>query len=266
MENVTNIILNKDTPVAYDDAKHLYSAAGRRYVSASQLVEKFVNPFDSPEVAKRYAEKHGMTAEYWLNQWATKNEKSKIRGNHIHDTNELILQAKMIDRFNDHQLTVHADAVTEEDPWITRPDGIYTERKIWHHGYRIAGRADKIILLSMPNFAESTTYETRTIRYAHIEDYKTNERLDFESYQFRNSSRKMMKPPLGHVMDCNIWHYYLQLSTYMFMLEYQGFTPGTMTIIHYPHPSADNPNPKPIRYNVPYLKKEVLMMVKFINR
>jgi hypothetical protein len=254
--------ITKDTPVDYDDSKHLYTGAGVKYTSASQVVEKFVNPFNSKEVAVRYADKHGMTPEYWMSRWDTKNEKSKIRGNQIHDSNEIILRAKMVDKFQDRTLIVHADGIEDRDPWIMRPDGIYTERKLWHHGYKIAGRADKIIL---------TTQHTdnnihNSIRWAHIEDYKTNERLDFSSYRYSNGNYKMMKPPIGHIMDCNVQHYYLQLSLYMLMLEYQGFTPGTMTIKHYPHPTADEPNPQPVSYPVPYLKADVLRMITYLNR
>ncbi|MFZ8528507.1 hypothetical protein ACO1NJ_14385, partial [Staphylococcus aureus] len=86
---------------------------------------------------------------------------------------------KMIERFNDRQLTVHA-AVEDKDVWINRPDGVYPEAKLWHHGYKIAGRADKVILLT--NRIEekggapgSNMKWVTNLRYAHIEDYKTNE-------------------------------------------------------------------------------------------
>lgn len=238
-------------PVQYNDELHAYSFEGRRYTSASQLVEKFVKPFETMETAIRYAEKNGETAEYWIEQWRIKKEKSLVRGNYIHDSNEEALQGMMMYPFQGKILPVHAEA-PDSIRWFTRPDGIYTERMLWHHGWQIAGRADKIILTSHND-----------IRVAHVEDYKTNEEIKTESYQYKNGDYKKMLPPLGYLMDCNWIHYCLQLSTYMFMLEYQGFTPGSITLIHYPHPTEENPEPKPVRKEVPYMKKEVLLMCKY---
>jgi len=265
-------MLTKDTEVDYNDAAHRYSVAGQRYTSASQLVEKFTNKFDAVTVATNYARKHGQTAEYWIEQWAKKNSASLERGNAIHDANETVLHARMIDTFNHQQIPVIGETTPESIPWIERPDGVYTERKLWHHGYKIAGRADKIILLTMRGELEQLQYgdinmtTAKLLRIANVEDYKTNEKLNFESYQFKDGKRKMMLAPLTHIQDCNWFHYCLQLSTYMFMLEYQGFIPGTMHIIHYPHPTADNPNPQKQRHEVPYMKKEVLAMCNYINK
>ena len=252
-------------PVQYDDKLHAYSCEGIRYTSASQLPEKFTNPFPK-DAHIAYAAKHGMTPEYWLNQWATKNEKSKIRGNNIHDYNEEITHARQIVQFEDVILPVHVREEVLEMPWIDRPDGVYTEQMTWHHGFKIAGRMDKVLLTTQKIKDNRSERPIKHLRYAHIEDYKTNERIDFESYQFKNGSHKMMKPPVGHLQDCNWIHYCIQQSAYMLMMEYQGFLPGSITITHYPHPTADSPNPLPVKYSVPYMKKEVISMCNFINR
>jgi len=260
------MMIDQNTPVDYNDAQHLYSYAGRKYTSASQTVELFANEFKTQEVAERYAAKHGMTPEYWIQKWAEKNAASKVRGNAIHEANETALQGAMIAKVENRIMPVIGDTIMDEQPWYTRPDGVYLERKLWHHGYFIAGRADKIILRTEYDDLNNLSERRIQRRYADIEDYKTNEKLDWKSYQYKSGSYKMMKPPLAHLMDCNGTHYKLQLSIYMFMLEYQGFTPGNITVIHYPHPTEDNPNPKPIRYPIEYMKKEVVLMVNFMNR
>jgi len=251
-------------PVQYDDKLHAYSCDGVRYTSASQLPEKFTVPF--PEDAHiAYAAKHGMTPEYWLNKWRTKNEISKIRGNHIHDYNEEIVHAKQVVEFEDVLFPVHVREEILEQPWFDRPDGVYTEQMTWHHGFKIAGRMDKVLLTTDMIKLKDGKWVAKD-RYAHIEDYKTNEKINFESYQFKNGTYKMMKPPIGHLQDCNWIHYCLQQSAYMLMMEYQGFRPGTITITHYPHPTAEVPIPVPVKYSVPYMKKEVISMCNFINR
>lgn len=251
-------------PPEYDDAIHRYSFQGIPYTSSTQVVEKFSHPFDQQSVAIAYAAKHGNTPEYWIQQWNQKRDESLVRGNGIHDANETALQGMQLASFQGTARPVHGPAIREEDDWYQRPDGIYTERKLWHHGYRVAGRADKIILethgyiSSMP----ATGKEPReAVRTAHIEDYKTNEKLDKVSYQYKSTGDyKMMKAPIAHIMDCNWWHYCLQLSLYMFMLEYQGFKPGTMSIIHYPHEGGKE------SHQVPYLRKEVVLMLQWLPR
>lgn len=250
-------------PVEYEDSQHRYSYGGHRYLSATQIVEKFCVPFDALAVATRYAQKNGFTAQYWMDQWEQKNLRSKERGNYIHAANELSLHGRMIDRWQGQTITVQGDSITDAVPWIQRPDGVYLERKVWHHGMRTAGRVDKIILYTDPN--------NRSRRYVDIQDYKTNERLEKVSYQFKGSGNyKMMLPPLGYIMDSNWWHYQLQLSLYMFMMEYQGFIPGEMAIIYYPHPTADDKGnlvdpPRQI-HPVTYMKKEVLSMLSYLRR
>lgn len=245
----------RNVPPEYDHKEHLYTFRGQRYLSATQIVEKFQNPFNTQEVAEKYAAEHGQTPEYWIEKWAEKRDKSLDRGNNIHNANEVALQGMMQSIFRGIALPVHGSGIRDEEPWYQRPDGIYTERKLWHHGYRIAGRADKIIL-STPSYCSPLNNPSRI---AHIEDYKTNEKLEKVSYRFRSGNYKMMKPPLAHIMDSNWWHYCLQLSIYMFMLEYQGFTAGTISVIYYPH-KGDKESHK-----VPYLRKEVVMMLSRLH-
>jgi len=258
-------LADKSTPVDYDDSKHLYTLNQQKYTSASQLYERFHEQF--PEDAHiRYAEKHGNTPEYWKAKWDEKNLISRVRGDRIHDANETVDHGSMINIYEGQQIPVIGPGYEDSYPWNKRPDGVYTERMVWHHGYRIAGRIDKTIILTPDDYINRAVHICNLKRYAHIKDYKTNEKLDFKSSQFRNGNYKMMKAPIAHLMDCNWIHYCLQLSTYMLMLEYQGFLPGKMTIIHYPHPTADVPNPEKQEYEVPYLKKEVVQMCQFINR
>ena len=251
-------MMDQNTPVDYEDSAHRYFVGGINYTSASQLVEKFRPPFDAVVESIKYAAKWGNSPEYWRAKWEKKNAVSKERGNLVHNKEEVIAYGRMGEKFHDKFIPVHNPAFVEEGiPWIKRPDGLYIENKVWHHGYKLAGRADRIILDTSAD----------GVRRAHVEDWKSNETLHFKSYQNpRTGNFKVMRPPLGHIMDCNVWHYYLQLSEYMFMLEYQGFVPGTITMIHVPHPTELISFPKKVRYDVPYLKKEVLLMCKYLNQ
>jgi hypothetical protein len=118
------------------------------------------------------------------------------------------------------------------------PDGIYTELLVWNNNFLIAGKIDKVTLKTIGD-----------LRYVDVDDYKTNKKLDFNSYK----SQKMFFP-INHIEDCNFNHYQLQLSGYMFMLCKFGFFPGKMNIIW------NNQN-----YPVTYLFNEVLAIFSHHN-
>jgi hypothetical protein len=89
-------------------------------------------------------------------------------------------------------------------------------------------------------------------------DYKTNEEIKKSSYYNRNSRKYTpMLFPLNHLMDCNFFHYAMQLSTYAWMIQQHDsrFNIKGLAIIH-----IDKKN-KEVVYDVPYLKKEVEDMV-----
>ena len=92
-----------------------------------------------------------------------------------------------------------------------------------------------------------------------IFDYKTNKKLDNESY-FNPKLRKyqMMSYPLNNLMDCNKMHYALQLSTYAYMLQKRNpdLNVKKLMLIHYDHDGNVT------NHELPYLKDEVVLMCR----
>ena len=92
-----------------------------------------------------------------------------------------------------------------------------------------------------------------------IFDYKTNKKLDNESY-FNPKLRKyqMMSYPLNNLMDCNKMHYALQLSTYAYMLQKRNpdLNIKKLMLIHYDHDGNVT------NHELPYLKDEVVLMCR----
>jgi hypothetical protein len=120
----------------------------------------------------------------------------------------------------------------------------------WRHDWAIAGRIDK------------PTIETvKGIRFAHIEDYKTNKILRTEGYD----DKDMMLPPISHLPNCEMIHYGLQLSIYQYILEYFGYRPGIRRIIHFPHPIEGLGIPDPRIYLIPYYRNEIISMLTYLN-
>ena len=96
-----------------------------------------------------------------------------------------------------------------------------------------------------------------------LDDHKTNKRIRTESYQHWVTGKfTMMLGPLSHLMDCELIHYTLQLSIYQYMGEYHGFFPGRRRLIHHKHPVPGIISTGPKIIELPYLRTEVIDMIK----
>jgi len=126
--------------------------------------------------------------------------------------------------------------------------------KLWRHDWRIAGRADKPTIETIDG-----------IRYMHIEDYKTNKIIRTEGFTERDGAKRKMLGPISHLEDCELTHYTLQLSLYQYMGEYFGFRPGNRRIIHFQHEIEGLGTPSPKIIELPYLRNEIIMMLKYLN-
>ena len=96
-----------------------------------------------------------------------------------------------------------------------------------------------------------------------IVDYKTNKKIDKESYYNRSTkSREMMKFPLNDIMDSNYWHYCLQLSTYAYLLKKlcPEFVIKKLIIVHIDH--SDNIT----EYECEYLESAVERMLSHYKK
>lgn len=242
--------------IEFNEEKHEYTnSQGQKYLSATQLISEFKQPFDAKNIAKRYAEKHGETPEYWIAKWAEKRDTACERGTLFHQEQEEYVLGRGVDMNSGKVFTVQNQAlIMQFTPDLYQlPDGLYPELRMWHNGYRIAGTADKTFIETI-----------KDKRYVDLDDYKTNERINMTSFKSYATGHKMMKGPLKHLMDCNFQHYELQLSIYAFMLEAAGFIPRNLQFTHYPHPNTENPfeDREPQIYPVQYRKAEVLAMIK----
>ena len=81
---IRNKILDEFKDLVFDEEPHKYYIGDLELPSVSHVTHKFLVPFDSDEVAERYAEKHGMTKEYWLDQWKFNNLKATTTGTLVH--------------------------------------------------------------------------------------------------------------------------------------------------------------------------------------
>ena len=91
-----------------------------------------------------------------------------------------------------------------------------------------------------------------------IVDHKTNKKIDQKSgFNTTTKSNTKMKYPLNNLMDCNFYHYTLQLSTYAWMLQKinPNFVIKDLILNHYDH------NGNNTLYHCEYLKHDVEKML-----
>ena len=96
-----------------------------------------------------------------------------------------------------------------------------------------------------------------------IVDHKTNKKIDLKSgFDTNTKASAKMKYPLNNLMDCNFYHYSLQLSTYAWMLQklHPEFVIKDLILNHYDH------NGKNTLYHCDYLKDDVERMLKHYRK
>ena len=91
-----------------------------------------------------------------------------------------------------------------------------------------------------------------------IIDHKTNKKIEQKSgFDTTTKTNAKMKFPLNNLMDCNFYHYTLQLSTYAWMLQKinPNFIIKDLILNHYDH------NGNNTLYHCQYLKDDVERML-----
>jgi hypothetical protein len=134
---------------------------------------------------------------------------------------------------------------------------------IYNEKLKIAGQSDLVFVAG---------------GYVDIDDYKTNKEIVENSYGYP-ANPKMMLAPVENLMDCNYWHYALQLSIYMklILLRNKALKPGTLTLNHvefelqgrdkYGFPIVKLVDGYPVvrkktKILTPYLEKEAIAVLK----
>lgn len=255
-----------------------------KYTSVTTLIEKFGQNFDSNFVSKYKALEKLLPANEWkkvkgelwksrkipqdlleaydisevelnkvqqdiLDEWSKINKESCERGTKIHAQLENSFY-KAGNNVNLSKFGIGGKFVCKKDYSDLDLDyGVYPEYLIYYDnpklGIHIAGQIDLLV---------------KNGNEINIIDWKSNKEIKSKSFYNQSTrSTTKMKYPLTNLDDCNLNHYYLQLSTYAWMLQKLNpdFTIKTLKIVHFDH------DDKQTIYDVPYLKEEVERMLKY---
>jgi len=243
------------------------------WTSVTRLVSKFKEPFDAKTQSVRSSKNKkskwfGVDPEKIQFIWETEAKRSHTLGNFYHNREENTLYEKGFVIVDGQRLPV-IKPIIEGTSKIARDQkltpGCYPEHLVYLKSAGICGQSDRMDV---------------TDEYIHIKDYKSNKEIDRESFVNWEGKHKMMLPPIDHIMDCNFYHYALQLSIYMYIaLKHNPkLKPGKMIIEHVKfEKSHDDEWGMPVYsvdengnfivketelFEVPYLKSEVIAMIK----
>lgn len=266
--------------VKFYDKDHSYKSIDEKenikWTSVTTLIHKFKKPFDSEATALKCSKGRNpkynkMTPEEILALWKKENKRAINLGSWYHDQRERDLLACNTITRSGNALTVInplMDGDVKLAPEQNLSEGIYPEHFVYLKSACVCGQGDRV-----------EVYDGKINLY----DYKTNKEIKLEGFKGPGGKTEKMLPPLSHLDACNYNDYALQLSVYMYiMLKHnRSLEKGVIQMDHvefeiesydkngYPvvsNDAAGDPLVKNVKsYELPYLKKEVITMLKYLN-
>jgi ATP-dependent exoDNAse (exonuclease V) beta subunit len=242
-----------------------------KWISVTSFIGNFKQPFDADKIAEKTSKSrkskwYGMTPEEIKQAWTNEALRATTLGTWYHNCRESdICSLETLER---HGSTVPIFKPIEIDGTKFSPnqkltDGVYPEHMVYLKSAGLCGQSDLVEVIGGE---------------VHITDYKTNKEIKTEG--FTNWEGKVTKMNLD---DCNVNHYALQLSLYMYIILKHNprLKPGILTIHHivfeevgkdkFGNPiTALDTNGDPIvkdivQYDLPYLKTEVINLLHWLE-
>lgn len=271
--------------VGFNDEKHLYfniDDPDSTYISVTTLIHNYTQEFDKDFWSAYKALEKLLTKESWniekksllntkkfnkeilslynisenefnkvqqeiLDAWDEENRKSCERGTKIHEEieNSFYKEPKNISL---QKFGIGGKFECKKNYYdLDLEYGVYPEYLIYRESddgiLKIAGQVDLIIKCGNDIY---------------IIDHKSNRKIDLKSgFNTVTKTNAKMKYPLNNLMDCNFYHYSLQLSTYAWMLQKlnPNFIIKDLILNHYDHDGNNT------IYHCDYLKKDVERML-----
>lgn len=233
VKEIREKIISTFNSLIFEEGPHKYylpkdDGTREELISVSSLIHKFEQPTDWDAIAKRYAEKHGLTKEFVQKMWNENNLMSTSNGTSTHLYGEMMMHFCM---GNDNLICDVIKPQYEKGYLIPYSKKQVAIMKYWEDLLKIdeiypvmpetkvyTGINDKLNLKQNYAgtfdclFAIKKDGKWKTI----IHDYKTNKDL----YNDFNRSRGVtMLEPFDDMVDDAFSHYVIQQSAYKMALE-----------------------------------------------
>lgn len=203
---------------------HKYLGEDGEYTPVTYFIKSFQPYVDWEAKCRAKAKKLGITYEELRAQWDKTRDDAATKGTNFHKKMEDLMIAdgkvKVSDR--EYPLTHYETfaGIKEDSSMELKDNTVYAEKMIWSKKYKVCGTADLVQVID---------------GRIHVLDYKTNKKLDKESWRNpRTGAKQKLLKPVSDLDDCNYNVYQLQLNTYMYMLlqANRKLKMGSMIILH----------------------------------
>jgi len=224
--------------VIFDEVNHKYTNPDNNkvYISVSQLLKKYKEPFDSDFFASKVAKRDGKTKEEVLQEWKEKTQVACDKGVEIHTIFEEYLTTGKVKKENKPYID-DLKKVFKKSEYKT----INSEMILSNDIYEVAGTSDII-----GDVGEN---------YFDVLDFKTN-----KNFLFYSKYGKYLKFPLNNLQECQYNDYSLQLSLYAFL--YSSSTNKKVRQISILYHDGEQFH----RYPVPYLYWEATALLNHYGK
>jgi len=247
-----------------------------KWTSVTSVISKFKQPFDAHKIATKVSKQknskwYGLSVASIKEIWDKEAKRATDLGTWYHNQREADLCGHDTILVEDKHLPIIKPIEKNGEkysPEQVLQEGIYPEHFVYLKSAGLCGQSDLVEVVNGK---------------INIIDFKSNKEIKFKSFTNWDGVSQKMLSPLQHLDDCSFNHYSLQLSMYMYMMLKHNFKlePGKMHLHHiifeeqtqdefgYPITKLDvdkNPIVKEvIKYEVPYLKNEVVKLLNHIK-
>jgi len=198
VENIRRKILLEFKHINFLKDNHTYKVNEKDLTCVSNCLDKYKTPFDSENIATKYAKKNKLKKEDVLKQWEDKKNTACDLGTRIHDFAERRFYSKDIMPELGQEIAVinYWDSLDKDDNIIP----VLCETKVCSEVLGYAGTFDLLL------------YDIKR-KGLKICDYKSNGDL------YKNFNNQKLLKPFDFLLDTNFNKYQLQLSYYQIPLE-----------------------------------------------
>jgi ATP-dependent exoDNAse (exonuclease V) beta subunit len=247
------------------------------WTSVTSFISKFKPKFDRDAVAKKTCKNkrskwYGLKPKEVIEIWDKETARAIKLGNWYHDQREEgMLDFKTIER-EGVVVPIIRPIVDSKGVKIAPKQkldpGVYPEHFAYLKSAAICGQADLVTIVN---------------GRVNITDYKTNKEIKEKGFTNWEGITTKMYKPVSHLDDCNLMHYNLQLSIYMYIILKHNpkLKPGKLIIQHvefekesedaygYPITKYDNQGEPVIKnikiYDLEYMKDEVRSLIMWLK-
>ena len=227
-------ILTEFADLQFFEEGHKYLLHGKSLCSVSGIGHRYIRfPFDEAKQAARYAERHGETAEYWIQQWRQNSFRATTLGTKTHEFGESLgylraghpelirpsVRNQYMEQYN-YLAPIHPkeEAIVRFMNDMPRSMHLVLNEAMVYSGKnpvaernlkeQICGTFDMLYYYDGEGDSSKAGFV--------ILDYKTNASLESE---YNRRFGRTLLPPFSNMIEEDLSLYTIQLSLYALMLQ-----------------------------------------------